>query len=124
MKKTKQKEINERGRKIKELESKIAKMQKCNERYEQIKRLQADKNEQSMALDAVTEERDRLKFERDQLFTEKDKCSAEIKRLRSNLYDAETEIKGCRESTITSRAVRINYFSAKIPDHSMRYCMP
>ena len=75
------------GRKIKELESKIAKMQKCNERCE------ADKNEQSMALDAVTEDCDRLKFERDQLLTEKDKCSAEIKRLRSNLYDAETEIK-------------------------------
>ena len=117
MKKPKQKETNERGRKGKELENEIAKIQKCNELCEQIKRLQADKNEQSMALDAVTEECDRLKFERDQLLTEKDKCSAEIERLRSNLYDADTEIKGCKESTITSRAVRINYFSAKIPDH-------
>lgn len=107
MKKTKENEINERGRTIKELEKKIAKMQRTgrdlqdgnqktiNELCKQIKRLQADKNEQRMALevDAVTEECDRLKSERDQLLTDKNKCSDEIQRLRSNLYDAETEVK-------------------------------
>ena len=107
MKKTKENEINERGRKIKDLEKKIAKMQRTgrdlqdrnqktiNELCKQIKRLQADKNEQTMALevDAVTEECDRLKSERDQLLTDKNKCSDEIQRLRSNLYDAETEVK-------------------------------
>ena len=47
----------------------------------------------ALEVDAVTEECDRLKSERDQLLTDKNKCSDEIQRLRSNLYDAETEVK-------------------------------